>query len=91
MKVFKVATGKVVAVCKVKGKMVCWNISGNKLAVVTNADEVGKGRRVVYFDIQVSPIPSYLQHLTSYVTIFVYHHQRYKIGKFIKYHFFKIT
>ena len=71
MKVFKVATGKVVAVCEVKGKMVCWNNSGNKLAVVTNADkEVGKGRRVVYFDIQVSPIPPYLQHLTLHVTIF---------------------
>ena len=36
VKVFKVATGKVVDVCEVKGEMVCWNSSGNKLAVVTN-------------------------------------------------------
>ena len=53
VKVFKVATGKVVAVCEVKGKMVCWNNSGNKLAVVTNAqEEVDKGRRIVHFDMQ---------------------------------------
>ena len=35
VKVFRVATGQLDAVCKVEGKLVCWNTRGNKLAVVT--------------------------------------------------------
>ena len=31
----RVATGQLAAVCKVEGKMVCWNTRGNKLAIVT--------------------------------------------------------
>merc|ERR1719237_1515386 len=35
VKVFRVATKQLAAVCKIEGKMVCWNTRGNKLAVVT--------------------------------------------------------
>ena len=56
VKVFKVATGKVVAIFEVKGKMVCWNNSGDKLATVTNSlCNRDKGHRVVVLNInQVS-------------------------------------
>ena len=53
VKVFRVATGQMSTVCKVEGKMVCWNTRGNKLAVVTNDgdDKKDEGRNILVFDI----------------------------------------
>ena len=55
--VFRLTTEKVVEVCKVKGKMVCWNDRGNKLAIVTNSlHKRDQGHQVLVFDtFQVSP------------------------------------
>ena len=52
VRVFRVATGQLAAVCKVKGKLICWNTAGNKLAVVTkkSKDKDDDGRNVVVFD-----------------------------------------
>ena len=52
VKVFRVATGQLAAVCKVEGNKVCWNTRGNKLAIVaknSNARE-DKRRDIVVFD-----------------------------------------
>ena len=41
VKVFRVATKQLAAVCKVEGNMVCWNTRGNKLAIATkNSDDI---------------------------------------------------
>ena len=37
VKVFRVKTGELAAVCKVDGTMVCWNTRGTKLAIVTTS------------------------------------------------------
>ena len=52
VKVFRVATKQLAAVCKVEGKKVCWNTRGNKLAVVTknSDDKKDEGRNIVVFD-----------------------------------------
>ena len=53
VKVFRVATKQLAAVCKVAGKYVGWNTRGNKLAVVTknSDDKKNEGRNIVVFDI----------------------------------------
>ena len=45
VKVLRVATGQVAAVCRVKGNKVCWNTRGNKLAIVTSSSS-----NIVVFD-----------------------------------------
>merc|ERR1719237_1460626 len=52
VKVFRVATKQLAAVCKIEGKMVCWNTRGNKLAVATNEgdDKKDEGRNIVVFE-----------------------------------------
>merc|ERR1719237_701285 len=52
VKVFRAATKQLAAVCKIEGKMVCWNTRGNKLAVVTNEgdDKKDDGHKIVVFD-----------------------------------------
>ena len=52
VKVFRVATGQLAAVCKVEGNKVCWNTRGNKLAIVaknSNARE-DERRDIVVFE-----------------------------------------
>ena len=53
VKVFRVPTGQLAAMCKVEGYKVSWNTRGNKLAVVTkNSDDKKDERRnIVVFDI----------------------------------------
>ena len=55
VKVLRVATGQVAAVCNVAGKKVCWNTRGNKLAIVTNdvdpQKDVGPERNILVFDV----------------------------------------
>jgi WD40 repeat protein len=52
VKLFRVATKQLAAVCKVEGKMVCWNTRGNKLAVVTkNSDDKKDEGHDIVFDI----------------------------------------
>ena len=53
VKVLRVATWKIAAAAKFQGKYVCWNNTGNKLAVVTNDgdDKKYEGRNIVVFDI----------------------------------------
>ena len=50
MKLFRVATGQVAAVCKIEGNKVSWNTRGNKLAVATN-DKKDNRRKILVFDI----------------------------------------
>ena len=40
VKVLRVATWQLAAVCNVKGKKVCWNTRGNKLAIATNSNNI---------------------------------------------------
>ena len=53
VKVFRVATGQLAAVCKVEGNKVCWNTRGNKLAIVAKRsnDRDDKGRDIVVFEL----------------------------------------
>ena len=53
VKVFRVATKQLAAVCKIEARMVCWNTRGNKLAVVAknSDDEKDEGHNIVVFDI----------------------------------------
>ena len=39
VKVFRVASGQLAAVCKVGGNKVCWNTRGNKLAIATKKSD----------------------------------------------------
>ena len=52
VKVLRIDTGQLAAVCKLEGKMVCWNTRGNKLAVVTkkSKNKNDDGRDVVVFE-----------------------------------------
>ena len=51
VKVFRVATGKLASVCEVQAEKVCWNNSGNGLAIVTNnLHERDQGHQVLVFD-----------------------------------------
>ena len=52
VKVFRVATGQLAAVCKVEGEKVCWNTRGNKLAIAAknSNDREDKRRDIVVFD-----------------------------------------
>ena len=54
VKVFRVATGQLAAVCKVEGERVCWNTRGNKLAIAAKKNSntrEDKRRDIVVFEL----------------------------------------
>ena len=53
VKVFRVATGQLAAVCKVEGDKVCWNTRGNKLAIVAKNNDAREDKRrdIVVFEL----------------------------------------
>ena len=52
VKVFRVATGKLASVCEVQAQKVCWNDSGNQLAIATTTlhQKRDEGHHVLVFD-----------------------------------------